>query len=165
MTTLDKRNTEIEEAAEYWDTHSVTDDNTEPVAEPIIAKKPLTSVFSIRLDRDDVAKLRALARANGIGPTTMARNLLRRSINGKPRRRQGEADYQIHDRPRYGARKLRRVRYQACGSYRISGIKYNSAQSSTVIYLSRVPQATSDTGVNPNLHSNLADEFMMAEHK
>ena len=83
MTTLDKRKTEIEEAAEYWDTHSVTDDNTEPVTEPIIVKKPLASVFSIRLDQDDVAKLRALARANGIGPTTMARNLLRRSINDK----------------------------------------------------------------------------------
>ena len=83
MTTLDKRNTEIEEAAEYWDTHSVTDDNTQPVTDPIIVKKPLTSVFSIRLDQDDVAKLRALARANGIGHTTMARNLLRRSINGK----------------------------------------------------------------------------------
>ena len=83
MTTLDKRNTEIEEAAEYWDTHSVTDDNTEPVTEPIIVKKPLTSVFSIRLDQDDIAKLRALARANGIGPTTMARTLLRRSINDK----------------------------------------------------------------------------------
>ena len=83
MTTLDKRNTEIEEAAEYWDTHSVTDDNTEPVTDPIIVKKPLTSVFSIRLDQDDIAKLRALARANGIGPTTMARTLLRRSINDK----------------------------------------------------------------------------------
>ena len=83
MTTLDKRNTEIEEAAEYWDTHSVTDDNTESVTDPIIVKKPLTSVFSIRLDQDDVAKLRALARANGIGPTTMARTLLRGSINDK----------------------------------------------------------------------------------
>ena len=83
MTTLDKRNTEIEEAAEYWDTHSVTDDNTEPVTDRIVVKKPLSSVFSIRLDQDDVAKLRALARANGIGPTTMARNLLRRSISDK----------------------------------------------------------------------------------
>ena len=127
MTTLDKRNTEIEEAAEYWDTHSVTDDNTQPVTDPIIVKKPLTSVFSIRLDQDDVAKLRALARANGIGHTTMARNLLRRSINDK------------HDVDRarlitisttdlgYGARQLRRVHFQACGPYRISGIKDNSA--------------------------------------
>ena len=83
MTTLDNRNTETEEAAEYWDTHSVTDDNTEPVTDPIIVKKPLASVFSIRLDQDDVAKLRALAKANGIGPTTMARNLIRQSINDK----------------------------------------------------------------------------------
>ena len=83
MTTLDNRNTETEEAAEDWDSHSVTDDNTEPVTDPIIVKKPLKSVFSVRLDQDDVAKLRALARANGIGPTTMARNLIRRSINDK----------------------------------------------------------------------------------
>ncbi len=83
MTTLDNRNSEIEEAAEYWDTHSVTDENTGPVTDPIIVKKPLSSVFSIRLDQDDVAKLRALAKANGIGPTTMARNLLRRSISDK----------------------------------------------------------------------------------
>ena len=72
---------DIERAAEYWDTHSVTDENSEPVAEPVALKKPLSSVFSVRLDRDDVAKLRSMARANGIGPTTMARRLLRRAIN------------------------------------------------------------------------------------
>ena len=71
----------IRQAARYWDTHSVTDDNSVPVDEPPALKKPLTSVFSIRLDQDDVAKLRAMARANGIGPTTMARKLLRRAIN------------------------------------------------------------------------------------
>ena len=72
---------DIEQAAEYWDTHSVTDDNSDPVDETFALKKPLTSVFSIRLDQDDVAKLRAMARANGIGPTTMARKLLRHAIN------------------------------------------------------------------------------------
>ena len=72
---------EIEEAAEYWDTHSVTDENSEPVPGPAFIEKPLGSSFVVRLDCPDVVKLRSLAKANGIGQTAMARKLLRRAIS------------------------------------------------------------------------------------
>ena len=71
----------IHQAARYWDTHSVTDENSEPVSEPIILRKPIASAYTIRLEQDDVAKLRAIARANGVGATAMARQLLLRAIN------------------------------------------------------------------------------------
>ena len=71
----------IQQAAHYWGTHSVTDENSEPAPEPLAFKNPRASAYTIRLVQADVAKLRALARANGIGPTAMARKLLLRAIN------------------------------------------------------------------------------------
>ena len=71
----------IHQAARYWDTHSVTDENSEPVLEPIVFNKPIASAYTIRLEQADVAKLRAIARANGVSPTAMARKLLLRAIN------------------------------------------------------------------------------------
>jgi len=62
------------EEAEYWETHTIDEVEGEEVG--LIVKKPLSSVFSIRLDPDDVKQLREIASAKGVGPSTMARMLL-----------------------------------------------------------------------------------------
>jgi len=76
------------EEAEYWETHTIDEVEGEEVE--IVVKKPLSSVFSIRLDPDDVKQLREIASAKGIGPTTMARMLLLETLRKpKPTPRQG----------------------------------------------------------------------------
>ena len=70
------------EEAEYWETHTIDEVEGEEVE--IVVKKPLSSVFSIRLDPDDVKQLREIASAKGVGPTTMARMLLLETLR-KPK--------------------------------------------------------------------------------
>ncbi len=70
---LDRR-----EAAEYWDTHSVDEVESEEVE--IEVKKPLSAVLTVRLDPDHLKKLKLLARAQGIGVTTMARHILEQAL-------------------------------------------------------------------------------------
>lgn len=67
------------EEAEYWETHTIDEVEGEEVE--IVVRKPLSSVFSIRLAAEDVKQLREMASAQGVGPTTMARRLLRQCLS------------------------------------------------------------------------------------
>ncbi len=63
----------IEEEAEFWDTHDVTDywDELKPVKARFA--KNLSHGMTIRLDLDTSIKLRSEAARKGIGPTTLVR--------------------------------------------------------------------------------------------
>ena len=70
------------EAAQYWDSHDVTEGaaNDDDVGEPIEVRKPLSAMLTLRLHDDDLAKLKLVAKTQGVGLTTMARILLHRSL-------------------------------------------------------------------------------------
>ena len=61
-----------EEAAKFWAENEIT--------EEIQVRKPLSSMISLRLSDDDLSKLKLVARAQGVGVTTMARMLLHRGL-------------------------------------------------------------------------------------
>ena len=77
-----------QEEAEFWDTHSIVDylDEMEPVE--VEVKKPLGHVLSVRVDSQDFHGLAEMARAEGVGVTTMARMLLKATLK---RRKQDPA--------------------------------------------------------------------------
>ncbi len=62
-----------EEEAEFWDTHSTADYEDE--FRPIRARfaKNLSEGITVRLDPESLEKVRSLAQAKGIGPTTLIR--------------------------------------------------------------------------------------------
>ena len=71
------------EAAEYWETHTIDEvAGEDPQEEEVVVRPRLSSVFSIRLDPEDVKHLREMASAQGVGATTMARMLLRQCLKG-----------------------------------------------------------------------------------
>lgn len=69
-----------EDEALYWDRESVVDhlDEFEPVA--IEVRAPLVHNLSIRLDSEDMRRLRELGQRRGVGTTTAARMLLRQAL-------------------------------------------------------------------------------------
>ena len=69
-----------EEAAEYWATHDVTEENSSEVSEDIHVRRPLSAMLSLRLSDDDLSKLKLAAAAQGVGVTTMARMMLHQCL-------------------------------------------------------------------------------------
>jgi hypothetical protein len=63
----------IEEEAEFWDTHDVTElmDQLEPVNVQWVRKSG--SPLSVRLDSRDRAELTMIANERGVGPSTLVR--------------------------------------------------------------------------------------------
>ena len=72
---------DIEELRRYWDTHAVTDYNSEPVPMEDWPVAAATVVYSVRIEREDMHKLADLAKAEGVGSVRMAENLLARAIS------------------------------------------------------------------------------------
>ena len=72
--------------AEYWETHTIDEVEGEELQEEVVVRKQLSSVFSIRLNPEDVKQLREMADAQGVGPTTMARRLLRQCLSDRSSR-------------------------------------------------------------------------------
>jgi len=64
-----------QEEADFWDTHSVTDylDELTPVDVTIVDARPRKEQISLRLDRETITRLKALARQRGIGYQTLIR--------------------------------------------------------------------------------------------
>ncbi len=62
-----------EEEAEFWDTHDLTDyvDELKPV--DVRFARNLSEGLTVRFDPETVAELRAIAKEQGIGPTTLMR--------------------------------------------------------------------------------------------
>lgn len=63
----------IEEEAEFWDTHDVTDYFDEMKPARVRFAKNLSQGMTIRLDLDTTLRLRSEAAKKGIGPTTLVR--------------------------------------------------------------------------------------------
>ena len=72
---------DIEELRRYWDTHAVTDYNSEPVPMEDWPVAAATVVYSVRIKREDMHKLADLAESEGIGSVRMAERLLTRAIS------------------------------------------------------------------------------------
>ncbi len=73
-----------EEEAEFWDTHSLADywDTFEPAK--LHAAKNLSHGMTIRLDPKTLEKLRDLADAKGVGPTTLIRMWVLERLRAEP---------------------------------------------------------------------------------
>ena len=72
MPDTDKRSRR-EAAAEHFDTHGIDEGAEEGDEVEVEVSKPLSVILSIRMDDDGMKKLGRVARAQGVGITTMAR--------------------------------------------------------------------------------------------
>jgi hypothetical protein len=73
----------IEEEAEFWDTHSVLDSPDEFEYVGFVPLKPKKDApISIRLDHADRVRLKAEAEKMGIGPSTLARIWIKERLAG-----------------------------------------------------------------------------------
>jgi len=78
-----------EQEAEYWDTHSPLDVVAEPKAQRVRVRAAKDKPITIRLDSESRSKLEKLAAEQGLGPSTLARLILRSVIERReklPRR-------------------------------------------------------------------------------
>ena len=75
----------IEEEAEFWDTHSFADyiDEMRPVK--VRFAKNLSEGVTIRLDHDTLNKVRTAAHKQGIGPTTLVRMIVIKYLQAHPK--------------------------------------------------------------------------------
>jgi hypothetical protein len=62
-----------EEEAEFWDTHSVLDYLDDFGPPQFVSKKNHTQGITVRFEPETLAHLRAYAKEQGIGPTTLMR--------------------------------------------------------------------------------------------
>jgi predicted DNA binding CopG/RHH family protein len=71
-----------EEMAAFWDSHDVADflDELEPVK--LKVAKNLTNTLNVRIDIQDLEKLREEAETKGIGPSTLARMWIKERLYG-----------------------------------------------------------------------------------
>jgi predicted DNA binding CopG/RHH family protein len=69
----------LEEEAEFWDTHDVTDEINEGTVVGFHQANK-TDTLTIRFSHEDIQKLREEASEQGIGPSTLARMLVKRGL-------------------------------------------------------------------------------------
>ena len=73
---------DIEELRRYWDTHAVTDANSEPAPrEECPDKLTVNVMFSVPVEQENIYKILDLAKAEGILTVPMAEKLLNRAIS------------------------------------------------------------------------------------
>jgi hypothetical protein len=63
----------IEEEAEFWDTHSFSEFDEELTPVEVTVTKNLSAPLSVRLDPQDRAAIVRQAHAKGVGPSTLIR--------------------------------------------------------------------------------------------
>ena len=69
-----------DEIRKYWDTHAVTEFNSEHVPREEWPVSRGLTYYSLRIEREDLYKLADLSEAEGILSIPMAENMLRRAI-------------------------------------------------------------------------------------
>ena len=71
----------IEELAQFWDTHDLTDfdDELEEVTEPVFVRGESATV-PIRLNAEDVRALKRIAESEGVRETTLLRRWVRERL-------------------------------------------------------------------------------------
>jgi hypothetical protein len=69
----------IQELAQFWDTHDVTDfeDELEEVTEPVFERR---SVIALDLDLSEAEAVKKLAESKGVGDAELIRNWVREKI-------------------------------------------------------------------------------------
>ncbi len=79
--------TSEQEEAEFWDTHSITDflDELTPVDVTIVDARPRKEQISLRLDRETITRLKAVAQQRGIGYQTLIRMWVMERLNQEAR--------------------------------------------------------------------------------
>ena len=70
-----------DEIRKYWDTHAVTEFNSEPVPREEWPVSRGITYYSLRIEREDLYKLADLSEAEGVLSIPMAENMLRRAIS------------------------------------------------------------------------------------
>ncbi len=72
---------DIEELRRYWDTHAITEYNSELVpVDELPVKLSVEAFLSVHVERANISKLADLAKAEGVGSVRMAEKLLNRAI-------------------------------------------------------------------------------------
>jgi len=69
----------IAEEAEYWDTHSILDDINEGTTVGFHQANK-TDTLTIRFSHEDIQQLREEAFEQGVGPSTLARMLVKKGL-------------------------------------------------------------------------------------
>ena len=82
----------IEEEADFWDTHDLTEfeDEFEPVEFEIAKPLKVTWMLSIRLEKETFDALKAIAKPKGLGASTLARMWILEELE-RVRKHEGEA--------------------------------------------------------------------------
>ena len=70
-----------EATAEYYATHGIDEGAEDGDEDEVEVSKPLSVVLSVRLDSATMKRLGRLAKAHGVGQTTMARILVNRGLD------------------------------------------------------------------------------------
>lgn len=78
------RTDSIEELAEFWQTHDLTDfeDELQEVREPVFARKD-EAVFTIQLPLQEAELIRRIAKSKGIEQTTLVRQWVLEKIHAQ----------------------------------------------------------------------------------
>ncbi len=63
----------LDEEADFWDTHSTTEFEDEFVEVELKVARPLIHTLAVRMDAKTIDRLAAVGRKKGIGPSTLAR--------------------------------------------------------------------------------------------
>ena len=69
------------EAREYWDSHGIDEESPGDDEVEVRTSKNLSTILSLRMDREHIERLKLLAKEQGVGVTTMARILLNRALD------------------------------------------------------------------------------------
>ena len=74
------------EAREYWDSHGIDEESPGDEEVEVRASKNLSTILSLRMDREHIHRLKGLAKEEGVGVTTLARMLLNQALD-QPRKK------------------------------------------------------------------------------
>ena len=69
------------EAREYWDKHGIDEELPGDEEVEVRTSKNLSTMLSLRMDREHIDRLKRLAKEEGVGVTTKARVLLNRALD------------------------------------------------------------------------------------
>jgi len=73
----------IEEEAEFWDTHDITEFLDETVPVRLQARDPLEQILAVRLDFGELDALTRLAQAQGISPSVLVHLWIKEHLSKK----------------------------------------------------------------------------------
>ena len=79
------------EAREYWATHGIGEESPGDEEVEVRTSKSLSTILSLRMDSEHINRLKALAKEEGVGVTTMARMLLNRALDQPEKQSRWEA--------------------------------------------------------------------------